>query len=273
MNEKAAQIGMTNSIFADTYGENTAISRVTARDMVRMGVEACSYNELCRVWQTNEKTITTFDSARREIFCQYGNEGERTNLETLEESYPVLGKKNGYMPLSGSNKIFTMIAVCVVDGKIVVGSLGILGTMSADDGRAQRPVAMKELMDNVKAIMNGGSASTPTYYDYGCAAELPVGNPAMYERKDLNWLYEYNPDTQFAPASCTKVMTAMVMLDYVTDIHAKFKVLNAPSGRLLKGTDIFSYEQALYLMMLPSNGTACYAVARAVGTQMITAYS
>ena len=58
----------------------------------------------------------------------------------LTDAYMCLGKKAGYMPLSNGST-YTMIAVCVVEGKVVVGAIG--GATS----RPNRPYAMKELMD------------------------------------------------------------------------------------------------------------------------------
>ena len=272
MNKKAQQIGMTSSVFADAAGYDIATNRVTARDMVRMGIEACAYDRLCRVWQTSEYTFKTFDLNHHEIVCEYGDD-----ITPLDSVYPLLGKKNGYMPLTGSNKSFTMVAVCLVNNEVVVGAIGILGTMSATDGRAQRVPAMKELMDNVKRAMEGTETVQPTLFNYGCAAILPKGNVVSYERRDIPFIYEYQADTQFVPASCTKVLTAMTMLDYITDVHEKLTVLasddlTSGSGLLLQDGDIINYEQVLYLMMLPSSGPSCRAIARAIGEKMIIAY-
>ena len=267
MNNRAQQIGMSNSIFADPAGYNTATNRVTARDLVKLGIEACCYDRLCRIWNTNSKTIQTLDQNHRQIVCEYGD-----NTTSLDAAYPLLGKKNGYMPLSGGGNSFTMVAVCVVDGKIIVGAIG--GATS----RPNRPIAMKELMDNVHAILNNGTASTPTYYTMGCAAELPSGNPASFERKSLPYIYEYDADTQFVPASVTKVLTAITMLDYCDSVYDKIMALNADdlttgSGQLLVDGDIINFEQALYLMMLPSSGATCRVVARTLGQKMLKKYS
>ena len=272
VNAKAQQIGMTNSIFVDPAGHDTATNRVTAKDMVRMGIEALSYNELCRVWQTTQYTFNTLDPTHREVICEYGDD-----ISVLDSEYMLLGKKNGYMPLTGSNKIFTMVAVCRVEGRLFVGAIGFSSTVSVTTGRAQRVPAMKELMDNVKLVLNGGSAQTPTKYDYGAAAEVPIGNVASYEKKDISFICTYNADTKFVPASCTKVITAMTMLDWIADIHDKIEVISSDdpaltSGDLVRVGDIVNYEQALYLMMLPSNGLICRTIARTLGEKMIVGY-
>ena len=262
MNDKAEQIGMTDSVFADVAGYDTETNITTARDLVKLGVEACSYNRLCRVWNTNEHTIKTLDKNHREILCEYTDD-----VSVLENAYTLLGKKAGYMPLSGGGSSYTMVAVCVVGDNVVVGAIG--GATS----RENRPKAMKELMDKVAS----SSSTVPTLYQYGCACILPKGNVSSYERKELDFVYEYNADTQFVPASTTKVLTAITALDYITDLHSKFVVLTGDgldygSGQLIQAGDILNFEQALYLMMLPSSGPCCRTVARTLGQKMIIAY-
>lgn len=266
MNERAQKIGMTNSVFADAAGYDTTTNRTTARDLVKLAVAASAYRDICRIWSKDSDTICTLDATRREIVCEYGDD-----CTTLNAAYPILGRKNGYMPLSGGGGSYTMLAICIVNGKPVVGAIG--GATS----RPNRPVAMKELMDNVAAIMNGQQATTPTYYTRGCAAELPTGNASMYDGKPLEYLYEYNADTQFVPASTTKVLTAITMLDNVNDISGRTKALASDNVDLTTGTqlkvgEIVTYEQLLILMMLPSAGSASRVAARSVGQRVILDY-
>lgn len=265
MNTKAAKIGMTNSVFADVAGYETAVNRVTARDMVKLGIEALSYPELCRVWGKTEAQITTLDSAHRSISMTSVASGE--DLTQLTDYYMTIGKKAGYM--GGS---VTMLGVCIVEGKAVVGAVGGVSN------RANRPPAMKQLMDIVKEIMaNGSATTTPTLFGYACAAVLPPANPGSYEQQNVECIYEYNADTQIIPASVTKVLTAIVALDNLVSLHDKMTVLstdglNYGSGQLLVAGDVINYEQALYLMLLPSSGPCCRVVARTLGQVMLTAY-
>lgn len=267
MNERAQRIGMTNSIFADVAGYDTATNRTTARDLVRLGIDALAYNELCSVWNTDSYTIKTLDPAHRVIVCDYSDD-----MTELNNSYIVLGKKAGYMPLSGGGRSVTMLAACLVDDEVVVGAVGGIAVQS------ERVKAMKQLMDIASEIIQDRSASTtPSYFQYGCAAILPKGNPISYEHKNISFIYEYNADTQFVPASTTKTLTAITALDYITDMHSKFEVLSSDgldygSGQLLQAGDILNYRQALYLMMLPSSGPCCRVVARTLGQKMLIAY-
>ena len=263
MNAKAQKIGMTNSIFADVAGYNTATNRVTAKDLVKLGINACGSNELCSIWGVSGTTLTTLDGNHRTIQCDYVDD-----VSDITNYYTLLGKKPGYMPLDGGGSSFTMLAVCIVEGKAIVGAIG--GATSSTN----RVKAIKELMDNVKLILNGQSANTPYYYQYGAAAILPPGNPVSWEGQAITYLYDYNGDTQFVPASTTKVLTCLTALDYTKDLKQQMKVLSSDgldygSGQLLQNGDILNMIQLLYLILLPSSGPACRVLARVLGQKML----
>lgn len=82
-------------------------------------------------------------------------------------------------------------------------------------------------------------------------------------------LYEKGPTVQLLQASLTKVMTSMVMLDYVSDLDGTMTVLASDatggSGNNLNADDVISYREALYNMMLPSSNVTTTVVARTVG--------
>jgi D-alanyl-D-alanine carboxypeptidase len=76
-------------------------------------------------------------------------------------------------------------------------------------------------------------------------------------------LFSKNPEIRFSVASTTKVMTALVGLDYFqpTDIlTVKRDHVDGSFVGLLKGDQI-SFETALYGMMLPSGNDAAYTIA------------
>lgn len=82
-------------------------------------------------------------------------------------------------------------------------------------------------------------------------------------------LYEKGPTVQLLQASLTKVMTCMVMLDYVSDLDGTMTVLASDStggsGNNLNAGDVITYRDALYNMMLPSSNVTTTVVARTVG--------
>jgi D-alanyl-D-alanine carboxypeptidase len=76
-------------------------------------------------------------------------------------------------------------------------------------------------------------------------------------------LYSKNPDLRFSMASTTKIMTALVALDYYQD--KSILTIYSPH---IKGSNIgfhqgekFYFKDLLYAMLLPSSNEAAYAIA------------
>ena len=90
----------------------------------------------------------------------------------------------------------------------------------------------------------------------------------------LDPLYEKLADVVLWPASMTKVLTAMVMLDYVDDLHDTLEVKDGDqtsgSGNNLQVGDILTYEDSLYNLMLPSSNVTATVVAREVGEKFLS---
>ncbi len=74
-------------------------------------------------------------------------------------------------------------------------------------------------------------------------------------------------------ASITKLMTAMVMLDHISDLDELVEVhesnLRRGTGNFLQGGDVASYRDLLPAMLLPSSNTAAHAIARGVGKKVL----
>lgn len=77
------------------------------------------------------------------------------------------------------------------------------------------------------------------------------------------------PDAYTRPASLTKVLTSIVMLDHVTDLDDTMTVAASDatggSGNNLNAGDVISYRDALFNMLLPSSNVTATVVARSVG--------
>ncbi|WP_299558737.1 serine hydrolase [uncultured Sulfitobacter sp.] len=85
-------------------------------------------------------------------------------------------------------------------------------------------------------------------------------------------LYDEFPDLELYPASLTKAITAMVMLDNLSDMNATFTVIaddaTGGSGNNLETGDIITVSDALYNMFLPSSNVTTTVVARSVGAMI-----
>ena len=88
-------------------------------------------------------------------------------------------------------------------------------------------------------------------------------------------LYGYNPNKKMYPASVTKIMTSLVVLDAVankelsldTEITASAQAVHLPEGSStagIKAGEILTIEQLLYCDLVPSANEACNILAEAV---------
>lgn len=86
-------------------------------------------------------------------------------------------------------------------------------------------------------------------------------------------LYENNADERRYPASTTKIMTALIVLENVTDLSetvtaeaSDFEHVTADSSNAdIKEGEVVTVEDLLYALMLPSANEAAYMLARHVG--------
>lgn len=93
----------------------------------------------------------------------------------------------------------------------------------------------------------------------------------------MSTAFSKDADTPQQPASTTKVMTALVMNDYVSGagLDATVTVTTADvvdwsleSNAQLLADDVISYRDLLFGMMLPSGNDAAKCIARTVGAMM-----
>ena len=115
--------------------------------------------------------------------------------------------------------------------------------------------------------------------DYVCAYVVPRF-PRAFQNLPLNALYEKNANTEWYPASMSKILTALVVLEYVNDLHEKITVRQEDIDALVAyGTgwyandivvgDTISFLDLLYYMFLPSSNIATQIVCRGVGNKIL----
>lgn len=252
VNKKASSIGMTNSNFVSPAGasDNT---QTNSTDMALLTMIASCYKEMAEVWNKNSYTIKPRNrNANINISTTVTN-------ATLEASYSILGGKTGSW-----NSSRALACVCKVGEKQVAGY--IAGTTSDEN----RFLAMKELMDIASTIISGGSTSS-TVTKSTCAVALLVPNyyTLSYEQQTPETLYTQAGSTQIVPASTTKIISGITMLDWVPDINKTFKIIQddqiGGSGNVFTTGDEISFKDGLYAMMLPSSNSRAMAIARVVG--------
>lgn len=89
MNKKAQSLGMTNTLF-DTPSGLSRTNKTTASDMLKVVVDACSYDALLRVWNVKQYDVIVGGSNPRTVTL----DTTVTNA-TLERKYHIYGGKTG----------------------------------------------------------------------------------------------------------------------------------------------------------------------------------
>lgn len=255
-NKKAAELGMTNSHFSVASGATSVDSYSTSRDMMKLFVEAYTYDELGPIWSSKTKNI--------HIFGLNDAAGDYTINSTIPDTtiggqYQILGGKTGTWT-DTSKTTYNLGIVAEVEGKTVVGIV-----MSALDGD-KRFDAMDELFDICANIISDSSydASSDSVTNAQSAIACVINDDGSYEV-----LFEQDADTKHNPASLTKVLTAITGLDYITDLQKviTFKQIDMceAGAKYFKVGNSITIEDLLYDMMLPSANQAAEAFARHVG--------
>lgn len=251
VSEKASALGMTSSTFTRPAGDGG--NTTTARDLLRMLVEASGYKDITRIWGKDTRSIPVLGDNARAVTVN-----TTVTDPDLEGAYYVFGGKTGSW--AGTENL-AIVAETESHG-IVAGVI-----TNATSGAA-RFDAMKELLD---VVDGDGTSVTSAVSAIACA--VPSGNVFQYEGYPFPALYEQSADTETIPASVTKVLTAMVALDHTPDIHETIEFISSDaiggSGAVFQTGDIITIEDALYAMLLPSSNMAAQAVARTVGRKLL----
>lgn len=84
-----------------------------------------------------------------------------------------------------------------------------------------------------------------------------------------------NEEEQHIPASLTKLMTALVVIEHMNDLDEVVTVtagdISGGSGPMMYEGDQLSIKDALYLLLLSSSNTAAKIISRITGQKIIQA--
>lgn len=135
---------------------------------------------------------------------------------------------------------------------------------------------------NAKLLEAQGMAASVSAQDVSAshvyAVKLPKHNTRAYRRYALTPVYQKDATTSVMPASTTKILLAMVVLDYVADLYEKITIKQSDKDALLAyGTwgsglevgDTLTYLDLLYAALLPSNNVSTQVLARGVGEKIL----
>lgn len=278
VNEKARDIGMINSNFANPYGGGRyGINTTTARDLFKMMVHGCSYEKLCNIWSKRKATQKVIGENAREteiensMFSQI--DAQYLSMNGVVNPYWILGCKAGGWS-TGENKTFANCVLVEINEMLIV----IVVQTSDGDGTAGRIFRVQgvvEMIGIVQAILDDTYTDDMqvTTVQKAIAGIVPKMPQSYKEYEDFEILYELNADVQFNPASCSKVIATMVALDTCDNLYETLKIrgdeiVNDSSYYAQEG-DIETIQSSLYASMLSSNGTNTLALARHCGGKML----
>lgn len=112
----------------------------------------------------------------------------------------------------------------------------------------------------------GGDASEPTPAETGTAPpEVEAWSGILIESASGRELWSKDPDRELAPASCTKIMTALLTLERVDDLDAYARVPDIPLpqkvGVDLRPGDRITVREALTALLVKSANDAALTLA------------
>lgn len=266
MNEYAANFGMTNTHFLNASGQNKTGHYSTAKDIMRMCACCTAYEKLMRYWGLETFTFHVAGANARDISVESSYKGSA--MESVGDYYHIYGGKSGTWNVGGSVgtvRNLTLVVKSNVDDAWLVGC--VIKTSDTDRG-----IAFKQLIDWLEAYRQDPTTQQPTINaDYAAAGIIQPHNPMAYADVDY-CLVSKSGDTQYLPASMTKLMTAMVVLDYCSldeTLTIIASDIQSGSGSTFYAGDQISIADAIPAMLLPSSNTLAVALSRYVGNKII----
>jgi len=270
MNANAKQFGMTNTCFKNASGWGAEGHVSTASDMVRLLMAATTYDKLMLYWGWETYEINVMGANPRTIKVKNTYKGPKA--ASLGEHYVIFGGKSGSWSRGRGKGHWRNLASAVksnIDDRWLIGCV-------MDTGK-DRFVAMKQLMDwlEAKRVNPDTPDSLALDCNYAAATVLPLHSGMAY--RDFNpVMVGKDADTQMAPYSMTKMMTAIIALDYCLPdeiITVQESDIMKGSGPKLYDGDKLTMEEAIIALMLPSSNTLAKAISRHVGEKILTLHN
>ncbi len=254
MNEKAAQLGMESAHFVDAAGiGNTA----SARDILRLLVAAADCAPLQSVWSTREYTVPIGGANARELPIISKTLANVTS-GCLTDHYHILGGKGGTLT---RQRAYSTAALAEVEGEVL--ACVVMYAEDANDGPNNRFEAARQALDAARGKREDI-----------CAAHAAVCR--LTEPETL--LYEKNADEVKMPASMSKILTALIVYEYLSEDETLFvtqELTDSVRPRDFYVEDIIPGDtlvvrDALRLMMLPSSNATAFLLAEAAGRKLLS---
>lgn len=259
MNEKAVELGMKNSVFNDPAGVDNYSS---ANDILRCLVKAGTNKVILDIWSKPAYTIKTLGEIKRE-FTVESKLFTGVGSDSLTKYYKVIGGKGGTLTIP---KIYNSSAIVQdPDGEGFLAGVVTLADQP-NDMPNNRFHAMRQALD---VALNKGEDV--------CAQSAVVCRLPSTPNSEAEVIYEKNPDMIVRPASMSKLLTAIVVLDMADDLESSVFITQemielVPKGfyqRYLKAGDEVRIIDLLRTLMLPSSNAAGYILGAHFGQKLL----
>ncbi|OFI49519.1 hypothetical protein BG261_02770 [Floricoccus tropicus] len=266
MNKKAAYLGMSKTTFKNSTGLAISGQVSCSRDFLLLTMHALAYSDLLKYWGRKQYTVNVKGPKARSVVID-----ATVHHDGLEAEYDILGGKSGTL-----GTLFNATTLIQAKDTKDIFACVVMGT-DVDAGSPERYAQVKAVADIAKQKLKNASY-TPTSVPKVQAAsimKIPVQNPTYFTNVPSESLYSINENDSIMPASMTKVMTAILMLENVSNLNEsivlKASDIKSGSGPVMYEGDVINYLDAIHLMMLPSSNTAANTMSRVVGQKIINA--
>lgn len=257
MNKKVAQLGGVAK-FYNSSGLTAAGQVGNAYDFNIFAIHASVKPEIASVWGQKTYTLNIKGSNARTVSVD-----TTVTSPTLENFYTILGGKTGTAGI-----IHNLTAIVSNGSSIYVGTV-MKGTDDRfNDLKQAIDQAIKKdkgLDCDVNLVGNSDTAFSVVKY--------PTLNPLLTTNSKPQILLAKNETVKNNPASMTKIMTSIVMIENATNLNQTITFQDSDlvggSGVEIKTGDTITLRDALYTMLLSSSNNTAKAVARVVGHNII----
>ena len=296
-NNKSLSLGMTNSKFCTPSGMvvngNTNVS--TAADAMKLLMSAFGHERIAEILMRKSYQSYSGGETERGFSTKSNLFNSDMPTEMANKGFFVFGGKGGSMKLNDNGDgnvtqeeedgILNYALLCGYEGKQV--AVSFMG-QHLYDASGKRMESYPLVIDIMKKV-SGSTDATPTLDEAISRADYPVsvsacvipsGDLKAWATVDASKLIEFNggysstPDALHNPASVTKLLTAIVVVENVEDLDrfVEMRAVDdvAGSGQELYETETFTYWELLHLMLMESNNEAATALARAVGEKFLS---
>jgi len=281
MNFKAAQLGMSDSIFVNPYGGKAfGYNQTTCMDILKLGIHAYGNAYIMDVLSTKGiADVHIYGEHERDVAIKWDLQADfdyAYNMIHPGKANPHIvyaGKGGGWS--TGENRVFAYMAYCKVCGRNVLAVVANV-SVGRTPGMQYRKNAIIELLDICSKAINGGSTDglSVSYADYAAAALLPENTPSVFfKNRDIMPIFSQGADVKFNPASMTKVLMGMTAMDICANNFEMYKITDEDicndSDYWAFPGDIESIGSGMYVVLLSSNGSNTLAMARFCGEKIL----